>query len=322
MTKGETKSLKRGTGLLVIEVCNSNPNGDPDAESDPRTRWDKRGEISPVSFKRKLRDLVDERQGPVWQELSNRLSLSEDHFHILEKRKRRRDEIWALINESIDKFHYRYWDARVFGNTFLEKQKGEFDQDSEAAEGKGKKKSESGSKNKQEGSEHLRTGVVQFGLGLSVAPIEIGRSTLTNKPGVQEGKDRGMAPLGFRIVQHGVYLMPFFVNSTAAKRTNCDSKDLELLLNLIPYAYSHTASMIRNDVRIQHAWYMEHISPLGSCADWELINALSPKKKDSPDRPSISWGDYDVPTSLPDRLRTRLADFRDLMGTLWSDAAA
>lgn len=30
--------LKRATGLLVLEVVNSNPNGDPDRESDPRQR--------------------------------------------------------------------------------------------------------------------------------------------------------------------------------------------------------------------------------------------------------------------------------------------
>jgi len=46
--------FNRATGLLVIEVINSNPNGDPDKESDPRQRNDQRGEISPVSFKRKL----------------------------------------------------------------------------------------------------------------------------------------------------------------------------------------------------------------------------------------------------------------------------
>ena len=43
--------IKRATGLLVIEVVNSNPNGDPDRESDPRQRPNGSGEISPVSFK-------------------------------------------------------------------------------------------------------------------------------------------------------------------------------------------------------------------------------------------------------------------------------
>lgn len=55
-----SSELKRATGLLVIEVVNSNPNGDPDRESDPRQRPNGLGEISPVSFKRKLRDLLDD----------------------------------------------------------------------------------------------------------------------------------------------------------------------------------------------------------------------------------------------------------------------
>ena len=44
-----SKEIKRATGLLVIEVVNSNPNGDPDRESDPRQRPNGCGEISPVS---------------------------------------------------------------------------------------------------------------------------------------------------------------------------------------------------------------------------------------------------------------------------------
>ena len=45
-----SSELKRATGLLVIEVVNSNPNGDPDRESDPRQRPNGLGEISPVSL--------------------------------------------------------------------------------------------------------------------------------------------------------------------------------------------------------------------------------------------------------------------------------
>src|SRR3954449_5140400 len=83
----------RATGLLVIEVVNSNPNGDPDRESDPRQRPDNRGEISPVSYKRKLRDLVEEKQGPVWETLSAELNLKEERFAILEHRGRDRKAI-------------------------------------------------------------------------------------------------------------------------------------------------------------------------------------------------------------------------------------
>ena len=59
--------FRRATGLLVIEVVNSNPNGDPDRESDPRQRPDGRGEISGVSFKRKLRDLLEDHTSPFFK---------------------------------------------------------------------------------------------------------------------------------------------------------------------------------------------------------------------------------------------------------------
>ena len=38
MTESNAKLIVPPTGLLVIEVINSNPNGDPDRESDPRQR--------------------------------------------------------------------------------------------------------------------------------------------------------------------------------------------------------------------------------------------------------------------------------------------
>ena len=56
-----SNEIKRATGLLVIEAVNSNPNGDPGRESEPRQRPTGIGEISPVSFKRKLRDLLGDK---------------------------------------------------------------------------------------------------------------------------------------------------------------------------------------------------------------------------------------------------------------------
>ena len=198
--------FNRATGLLVIEVRHSNPNGDPDAESDPRTiDADGRGLISPVSFKRKLRDLVDDHEGPAWQEGEKVLKLDGNRYGILEKRGRDRESIFKMDAAT---FGEAFWDGRVFGNTFLEDIKGK---DYKAGE-----------------KDHfISTGVVQFGPGISIVPIDIERLTTTNKSGVQEGKDRGMAPLGWRVVRHGLYTMPFFVNPMMAKKNRCQSKDIE-----------------------------------------------------------------------------------------------
>jgi Cas7 group CRISPR-associated protein Csh2 len=284
MENGNEKLLKRATGLLILEVVNSNPNGDPDNESDPRMRVGDYGEISPVSFKRKLRDLVEQKDGPVWQAVAGSFEppLKDEEFDILEKRGRDRKKISEEVKDG--SFTGRYWDARLFGNTFLEEQ----------------------------AENPIRTGVVQFGMGLSVAPVEVERLTLTNKAGVEADKDRGMAPLGYRVVQHGVYAMPFFVNPTAALKSGCEKRDLEVMLKLIPHAYSHTASFVRPDVRVRHAWYVEHKSALGSCPDSVLIEALMPKKKSAPEEASKSWAEYDVPAELPPDILKRVGSCTDL----------
>lgn len=276
--------IKRATGLLIIEVINSNPNGDPDRESDPRQRPDGKGEISPVSFKRKLRDLVEDQEGGVWQSISQQLGLKADEFTILESRGRVRktiqDELMQKDEKGINVFQKKYWDARVFGNTFLED-----------AMDKGT----------------IKTGVVQIGLGVSIAPIDIERHTNTNKAGVEEGKTAGMAPMAYRFVQHGVYCMPFFVNPSMAHKSGCTVQDIELFKKLIQHAYAHTRSHARPFVEIRHAWYCEHNNPLGSCSDFALIDALKPKKKIDVNKPSISWDDYDVPTGLPEDLKNKVA---------------
>lgn len=277
--------MNRATGVLVIEAINSNPNGNPDQESDPRLRPDERGMISAVSVKRKLRDLVEDEDGPVWNKVAEMFSPKLDHdvYRILESRDRDRNEVLALEPAE---FTRRYWDARLFGATFLEAKIPGF----------------------------IRTGVVQFGMGVSVSPVEVERMTTTN-PSREAGKTRGMAPLAYRVVLHGVYVMPYFVNPTAARKSGCTETDIELMKRLIPHAYAHTASYIRPMMAIRHAWHIEHNSPLGSCPDFALIEALTPKRANPADNevPSKSWQDYTVPQALPPDLASRVASVVDLV---------
>lgn len=296
-----SSEIKRATGLLIIEVVNSNPNGDPDRESEPRQRPNGRGEISPVSFKRKLRDLLEDADSPFFKSLPEKFSDNMNSYRILESRGRLREKITEdMGGEKIVKdqknfdqakflqsnFVKKYWDARVFGNTFLEK------------------KANKG---------FIKTGVAQFGVGVSISPIEIVRHTNTNKAGVQEGKDAGMAPLAFRIVQHGVYVMPFFVNPNYATKSGCTSDDIELLKLLIPQAYDLNRSAIRPDVRIRHAWYIEHKNALGSCPDYLLTEALTPTRIGNSNDPSNEWSDYEDKGALPPELLTRVNSMVDLM---------
>ncbi len=272
------KELHRGTGLLWIETINSNPNGNPDQDSEPRQRSDERGEISPVSFKHKVRELVAYKEGPIWKEISAELGIEPSemgHYDILEQKETKRSEVKRLSSQE---FLDRYWDARVFGSTFLE----------------GKIKDEAIAADNPQAGTFIHTGVVQFGLGLSLSPIEVERLTTTKVLPAEEGKGKGMAPLAFRVVPYGLYLMPFFVNATMAGKTQCTYRDIQLLLRMIPYAYEATASYIRPQVNIRHAYYVEHAKARGCYNDFKIIEALTPDLLIPADAVAHSIKDYDV----------------------------
>ena len=126
-------------------------------------------------------------------------------------------------------------------------------------------------------------------------------------------KTRALAPLAFRIVQHGVYVMPFFVNPNYATKSGCTSEDIELLKLLIPQAYDLNRSAIRPDVRIRHAWYIEHKNALGSCPDYLLLEALTPTRIGNTNDPSNEWSDYEDKNALPSELLARVNSTVDLM---------
>ncbi len=262
--------VPRITGLLILEIRKSNPNGDPDNESSPRQRPDGNGEISPVSVKRKLRDLVFEKEGVVWQETREEAGITDDaRFQILEDRSLERAKVKKQLETDFEGFKQTYWDARLFGNTFLE----------------------------EAGPDTIRAGVAHFGVGLSLAPIEIEFSTWTKKAPAQEGRSRGMAPMGFRVVKHALYAVPFFVNPNAAHKTGCTKQDVDLMLHLLKHTYASTRSVVRSMVEVVHAHTLTHNSRAGSVSDFAFLDALTPKKASNPDKPSESLADYgELPT--------------------------
>lgn len=291
-----SNEIKRATGLLILEAVNSNPNGDPDREADPRMRPSGQGEISAPSVKRKLRDLIADHTSPFFMSLPEKFSGNPERYDILETRGRDRKAIQKEMADDPQKFNqlsflesafvHKYWDARVFGNTFLEE---------------------------KANKEYIKTGVVQMGMGLSISPINIIRHTNTNKSGVEEGKNAGMAPMAYRVVEHGVYCLPFFVNPNYAHKSGCTKDDIELFKLALPYIYDLNRSAIRPDVRIRHAWYIEHNNILGSCPDYMLLEALTPTRIGNQGDPSTCWADYKDKTGLPIELRNRVCSCVDLV---------
>lgn len=337
------KSYNRGCGLLIIEVRNSNPNGDPDQEGVPRQRNDRHGEISPVSFKRKLRDLVEDKEGEVWQHFSAELKLDKERFHILESRERS----WqtALGDIKSKTFTDKYWDGRLFGNTFLESTKEASEAEQSEAPSAGTKQPETAEAKPKLTTEEkklirdiIKTGAAKFGMGISISPLSedsIRRLTQTKKAGAQEGKDRGMAPLSYNVITYAVYAMPFFVNPSTGRKSGCVKEDIELMLRLIPLAYPHTASAIRPDVNVRVAHYIEHKPHktkdgkemhLGSFQDCAMIDALMPTPRVPPDDSvkDLLTRNYIVPKweDLDEKLRSCAANHRELVSEFLEKSCA
>ena len=290
MTTRKEQFLFKGTGLIIAEARNTNQNGDPDQDGAPRTRMVdglEFGEATSVSLKRKFRDLVSYKEGPVWGMLQKRFGLDPAKFSIVEERGRDLESLYKL---STDELLSTFWDIRIFGTTLLEE----------------KDKRQEDKKDRS----HTHTGPFVVGHGVSVAPVVVSRETLTKKAGVEQDKDRGMAPDGLKIIEHALFHIPLFFNPSDASKTACTKRDVDVLLAVMPYVYSHTASSARS-IHLIRAWYADHKNALGSCREYEIIDALAPKKISNPDKPSTSLSDYDIPKQLNKDLLEKLTSIKD-----------
>jgi len=150
---------------------------------------------------------------------------------------------------------------------------------------------------------------------VSVAPIRTRFETWTNKAGVEEGKDRGLAPQALKFVEHGIYTVPFFVNPTQAAKTKCTKVDVDVMLVLLKHAFRDNPSTGRTQVEILHAHALTHKDPLGSFSDFALLDALAPKRipESDKDKPSEARADYRIPTW------EGIRDLEPRTGKKWSD---
>lgn len=280
--------MKRATGLLVYEVKGANPNGSPDWDNQPRTLNDGRGVITPVSVKRKIRDLLADHNSDVFKAICQELDLNPDEFHIFESMHRgfdlddavkaARDAI-KLSKDDSSAFLKRYWDVRVFGTTLLEENK---DKDKENAK-------------------YIKTGCVSFSPAFSIAPVQIVEMSITKKAPLREellvNKQGDMAPMALKFVQHGLYCQRFGVNPHVAHYTNTTDKDIEVLKALLKHTFnfSESASRPAGSMNLLHAWWAEHEKPLGSFKESDFFAQLTPTKESDPENPSTKLTDYNIP---------------------------
>ena len=293
--------------LLLFEVTNGNPNGDPDAGNMPRRNPNtERGIVTDVCLKRKIRNFVElyppERQ-----------SSDDNGFNILIKQgavieseqKKGEDAAKAAMKEgklpdgmggedkqaefAIKWLCREFYDIRAFGGVL--------------STGNGVLK----------GSAFGQVrGPVQFTFGQSVDPIiplevSITRCAVT----AEKDKDKERTMGNKHIVPYALYVAKAYVSPAFAEKTGFTNEDLELFFKALEWMFSPDPSATRAEMAVRGIYDFEHVgthadatddvmkrqnlreASLGCAHAHKLFEGIQIALKPDKERPS-SFADYEV----------------------------
>lgn len=283
--------------VVLFDVENGNPNGDPDAGNMPRVDPETNcGLVTDVCLKRKIRNYVetvkegDPRYGIYIKESeplnrSDRRALAENGYPDIKEgdlktlKKADKDIDAKLLAYMCE----HYFDVRTFGavmTTFVK-----------ASLNCGQVR-----------------GPVQLGFAKSVDPImpqevSITRVAITT----EEDAARKGTEMGRKfIVPYGLYRAEGFVSANLARKTTGFSEeDLALLWQAILNMFENDRSAARGKMAVRKLIVFKHDSELGNAPAWKLFDLVHVARVEGVSAPR-SYGDYRVTVdeaSLPEGVR-------------------
>ena len=270
--------------VILFDVENGNPNGDPDAGNMPRVDPETGlGLVTDVCLKRKIRNDVEtvKEDAPGFRIYVNEgvplnrndaeayVAVNADEKTIKEKKKKQPD-----IDQTIrDWMCANFYDIRTFGavmTTFVK-----------AALNCGQ----------------IR-GPVQLGFARSVEPIVPQEVTITRGAITTESDaERKGTEMGRKyIVPYGLYRCEGYISANLARKTTGFSEeDLSLLWEAILNMFENDHSAARGKMAVRELIVFRHDSELGCAPAWKLFDTVKIARKDPADAsPARSFGDYTV----------------------------
>ena len=294
--------------VLVFDVQDGNPNGDPDAGNMPRLDAETgHGLVTDVALKRKVRNFV----GLVKDQDERAPTEGEKRFEIYVREK-------AILNQQ----HERAYSALNLAAAPEEQAQAALELG--ADEGKKKK----AGKDKRKGSADevgqarqwmcqnffdvrtfgavMSTGVncgqvrgpVQLTFARSVEPIVALEHSITRmavateaEAEKQQGDNRTMGRK--HTVPYGVYVAHGFVSSFLAKQTGFGADDLELLWQALAQMFEHDRSAARGQMATRGLYVFAHDSELGNAPAHALFERLTVTPREA-GQVARSFGAYSV----------------------------
>jgi CRISPR-associated protein Csd2 len=231
--------------LLLFEVTNGNPNGDPDAGNMPRLDPNtNRGLVSDVCLKRKVRNYV-EQFAAIRAADSNGFNILIKQGAVIEAEQKKGIE--AIKEQYKDKekqaeaaMHWlcrEFYDVRTFGGVL------------------------STGDDVMKGSAFGQVrGPVQFTFGQSFHPITPLEITITRCAVTKEADKDKERTMGHKhIVPYALYAAKGYVSPAFAERTGFTQQDLALLFEALLHMFEHDRSAARGDMIVRGLYDFEHI---------------------------------------------------------------
>jgi CRISPR-associated protein Csd2 len=266
---------------LLFDVSNGNPNGDPDADNQPRVDPETgHGLVTDVCIKRKLRNFIAlTRQNAGYEIyvkergiLGNQQKRAYDALQL--------DPDGKNIDRAREWMCKNFFDVRSFG-AVMTTGKAEQEEDTE-----------NGRKGKSKGAKLWNCGQVrgpvQFAFARSIDPIfslahTITRVALTNAGDVKaaaqttdEGEEKaGSGQMGRKHgVLYGLYRMHGFISPFLARDTRFTEKDLGILLEAMAHAFDFDRSASRGEMEVRGLWLFEHNTELGNAPAHAVLDSI------------------------------------------------
>jgi len=291
--------------VLLFDVKDGNPNGDPDAGNLPRLDAETgHGLVTDVSLKRKVRNFVDMVKRNADDSPANRFDIFVREKVVLNQQIERAytmDEAtkaalaaWQAWQKDKKKSakpprHYEdlardwmcnnFFDVRAFGAVMSTGDKGDGD----------------GGDSKLRKTAGQVRGPVQLTFARSIEPVvalehTITRMAVTNEKDLE--KDRTMGRK--HTVPYGLYRAHGFVSAFLAKQTGFDDTDLALLWQALEHMFEHDRSAARGQMSTRGLYVFEHESELGNAHAHALFDRLTVGRAGDAAAPARGFGAYSV----------------------------
>jgi len=268
--------------VILFDVENGNPNGDPDAGNMPRIDPETNlGLVTDVCLKRKIRNYVetvkeDAAGYRIYIKEGVPLNLSDQkayaHHNVDEKNIKAAKSADKALDEKIRNFMCgEFFDIRTFGavmTTFVK-----------AALNCGQVR-----------------GPVQLGFAQSIDPVVPQEVTITRVAITTEADaEKKGTEMGRKfIVPYGLYRCEGYISANLARKTTGFSEsDLELLWEAILNMFEHDHSAARGKMAVRQLIIFKHDCELGNAPAWKLFETVSVQRKPDVQVPR-GYGDYTV----------------------------